>query len=60
MAWNTPASWAVGEVPTSAKMNAQVKDNLDVLSTHGHTTGAAGDGAQLTIPNPLHGVVFAR
>lgn len=46
MAWTTPATWTVGEVPTAAKMNTQVRDNLNALGQHAHT-GADGDGATL-------------
>jgi hypothetical protein len=31
MAWTTPASWSTSEVVTSAKLNAQVRDNLQYL-----------------------------
>lgn len=49
MAWNTPANWTDGEIVPASKMNAQVRDNMNALSTHGHT-GAAGDGAQALGP----------
>ncbi len=33
MAWTTPATFTTGEVVTAAKLNAQVRDNLDFLHT---------------------------
>lgn len=30
--WTTPATWAASEVPTSAKMNAQIRDNLGAIN----------------------------
>lgn len=46
MAWTTPATWTVGEVPSASKMNAQVRDNLLALDQHEHS-GSAGDGADI-------------
>jgi len=43
MAWATPISWTSSQV-TSTILNAQIKANEDVLSTHAHTN-AAGQGA---------------
>lgn len=31
MAYTTPATWSVGESPTAAKMNAQIRDNITYL-----------------------------
>lgn len=31
MSWTTPATWSVGESPTAAKLNAQIRDNLSYL-----------------------------
>lgn len=31
MAYTTPATWSVGESPTAAKMNQQIRDNVDFL-----------------------------
>lgn len=31
MAWTTPATWAVGEALTAAKLNEQLRDNMDYL-----------------------------
>jgi hypothetical protein len=44
MAWTTPRDWAANELVTHTIMNEQIRDNLNVLSTHTHS-GAAGDGA---------------
>jgi len=35
MAWTSPATWSVGEVPTAAKMNAHIRDNLVDLGQPG-------------------------
>jgi hypothetical protein len=45
MAWNTPRDWTgiTNDIVTSAMLNADIRDNLNVLSTHAHT-GAAGQG----------------
>ena len=43
MAWGTPLTWASTMV-TATIMNAQIKSNLDVLSSHAHS-GAAGMGS---------------
>ena len=46
MAWTTPLDWTgiSDDIVTAAQLNQQVRDNLNVLSTHAHT-GAAGMGA---------------
>ena len=44
MAWTAPRTWADDEIVTTAYMNAQIRDNLLVLSTHAHG-GSAGDGS---------------
>ena len=43
MAWIAPKTWGIVLVDAS-QMNAQLKDNLNVLSTHTHT-GASGFGS---------------
>jgi len=45
MAWTTPLDWTgiSDDIVTAAQLNQQVRDNLNVLSTHAHT-GAAGMG----------------
>ena len=57
MAWYTPKSWTSTMV-SAAMLNQQIRDNMNVLSTHAHS-GAAGMGsstlsgpsiAALTIP----------
>ena len=42
MAWTAPKTWEIVLVDDT-QMNAQLKDNLNVLTTHTHT-GAAGFG----------------
>jgi hypothetical protein len=44
MAWTTPRDWVANELVTHTIMNQQIKDNLDVLTSHTHS-GAAGDGS---------------
>ena len=44
MAWTTPRDWVANELVTHTIMNQQIKDNLDVLTSHAHS-GAAGDGS---------------
>ena len=46
MAWTTPLDWTgiTNDIVTAAQLNQQLRDNLNVLSTHAHT-GAAGMGA---------------
>ena len=46
MAWTTPLDWTgiTNNVVTSAQLNQQVRDNLNVLSSHTHS-GAAGMGS---------------
>ena len=44
MAWKTPRDWTAYETPTAAIMNADLRDQLNALSTHAHS-GAAGDGS---------------
>ena len=44
MAWTAPRTWVDDELVTTAYMNAQIRDNLLVLSTHTHG-GSAGDGS---------------
>jgi hypothetical protein len=43
MAWGTPLTWTSTMV-TATIMNAQIRDNLNVVSSHTHT-GAAGFGS---------------
>jgi hypothetical protein len=45
MAWTTPRDWSgiSNDIVTAAMLNVDVRDNLNVLSTHAHT-GAAGQG----------------
>ena len=45
MAWVTPLTWASTMV-TATIMNAQIKGQLDVLTSHAHT-GAAGMGSNI-------------
>ena len=47
MAWTAPLTWNPSMV-TAAILNAQVKDNLTVLSTHAHA-GTAGNGASALV-----------
>lgn len=42
MAWTTPASYAVSEIVTAAKLNTHIRDNLDYLK---------GNGGLITISN---------
>jgi hypothetical protein len=46
MAWTTPLDWTgiTNNIVTAAQLNQQVRDNLNVLSTHAHS-GAAGMGS---------------
>ena len=46
MAWTTPRDWTgiSGNIVTAAQLNVDLRDNLNVLSTHTHT-GAAGMGS---------------
>ena len=46
MGWVAPLDWTgiTNDVVTSAQLNQQIRDNLNVLSTHAHS-GAAGMGA---------------
>ena len=45
MVWTTPLDWTAitNDIVTSAQLNQQIRDNLNVLSSHAHT-GAAGMG----------------
>ena len=43
MAWQAPKTWIIAMVDAS-QLNAQIKDNMNVLSTHTHT-GAVGFGS---------------
>ena len=47
MAWTTPRTWVVSEVPTAALLNTHLRDNLLALDQHAHT-GDAGDGAPIS------------
>ena len=59
MAWTTPRTWVVGEVPTAAIMNTHVRDNLTHLgSTHAHN-GAAGAGGSLAAFAALDVQIFS-
>ena len=46
MGWTTPRDWTgiSGNIVTAAQLNVDLRDNLNVLSTHTHT-GAAGMGS---------------
>ena len=44
MAWSTPKTWVDQETPSADDFNTEIRDNLNVLSTHSHS-GAAGDGS---------------
>jgi len=46
MVWTTPLDWTgiSNDVVTSSQLNQQIRDNLNVLSSHNHT-GAAGMGS---------------
>lgn len=44
MAWTDPRTWVAGEQVTAALLNAQVRDNLDVLDQHDHD-GTDGNGS---------------
>ena len=44
MAWGTPSTFKTGDLVDDDTLNAQLKDNLNALSTHTHS-GAAGDGS---------------
>jgi len=44
MAWSTPKTWVDQETPSADDFNTEIRDNLNVLSTHSHG-GAAGDGS---------------
>ena len=44
MAWTTPRTWADDEIVTAAYLNAQIRDNMNALSTHTHDN-SAGDGS---------------
>ena len=44
MGWTTPRDYVANEVLTAAILNVDHRDNLDVLSGHGHS-GAAGMGS---------------
>ena len=52
MAWKTPRDWTAYETPTAAIMNADLRDQLNALSTHTHS-GAAGDGSATTSTSML-------
>ncbi len=45
MAWTAPRDWTgiSSDIVTAAMLNVDVRDNLNVLSTHTHT-GSAGEG----------------
>lgn len=51
MAWTQPKTWQSLMVDDD-QLNAQLKDNLNVLSTHTHT-GAAGFGSSSIAPTVL-------
>ena len=46
MVWTTPLDWTgiTNDIVTAAQLNQQLRDNLNVLSSHTHT-GAAGMGS---------------
>ena len=50
MAWTTPLDWTgiSNDIVTAAQLNQQVRDNLNVLSTHTHTGAAGQGGATMT------------
>ena len=45
MVWTTPRDWTgiTNDIVTSSMLNVDIRDNMNVLSTHTHT-GAAGQG----------------
>jgi hypothetical protein len=49
MAWTAPRTYVDGEIITAAIINADIRDNLLVLDTHGHD-GTSGDGVA-TLPS---------
>ena len=44
MAWTAPRTFQTGDLIDDDMLNAQLKGNFDVLSSHAHS-GAAGNGA---------------
>ena len=42
MAWTAPGTYQTGDLVDDDNLNAQIKGNLDVLTSHAHT-GAAGN-----------------
>ena len=47
MAWTTPKSWTSSMVSAS-DLNAQIKANEDVLSSHAHSAGAGNGSTTLS------------
>ena len=58
MAWTTPLDWTgiTNNIVTAAQLNQQVRDNMNVLSTHAHS-GAAGMGSSTLSAVTLASVV---
>lgn len=55
MSWTTPRTWVAGETVTAAMLNAQIRDNLSVISPLGDITAltayAPALGAVTTAPS---------
>ena len=47
MAWTAPRTWSVGEAPTAALFNAQVRDNLSILRQNTGNGDPAASGKVL-------------
>ena len=45
MGWTAPLTWTVGVLVTHTLLNLHLKENLDVLSSHGHA-GTGGGGSR--------------
>jgi len=50
MAWTAPRNWSdiSNDIVTAAMLNVDVRDNLNVLSTHTHTGSAGQGGASMS------------
>ena len=60
MGWITPLDWTgiTNDIVTGAQLNQQIRDNLNVLSSHAHT-GAAGMGGSTLNAVALTSIVGA-
>ena len=60
MAWTAPLDWTgiTNNIVTAAQLNQQVRDNMNVLSTHAHS-GAAGMGSSTLSAVTLASIVNA-